>query len=48
VAGIEGGLPAPATFVDGVRDLQILDAVKRSAAQGGAAVDVTLSQPVHA
>lgn len=49
VAGIEGGLPAPATFVDGVRDLRILDAVTRSAAAGGAAVDVTpLGQPTHA
>jgi predicted dehydrogenase len=41
VAGIEGGLPPVAAFEDGVRDLTIIDAVTRSAAAGGAAVDVT-------
>jgi predicted dehydrogenase len=41
VAGIEGGLPPVASFEDGLRDLTIIDAVARSAAQRGAAVDVT-------
>jgi len=41
VAGIEGGLPPVASFADGVRDLTIIDAVIRSAAQDGATVDVT-------
>jgi predicted dehydrogenase len=41
VAGIEGGLPPVASFEDGVRDLTIIDAVSRSAAAGGAAIDVT-------
>jgi predicted dehydrogenase len=40
VAGIEG-LPPVATFEDGLRDLTIIDAVARSAAAGGAAVDLT-------
>jgi predicted dehydrogenase len=40
VAGIEG-LPPVATFEDGLCDLTIIDAVTRSAAAGGAAVDVT-------
>ncbi|HEX5523594.1 MAG TPA: Gfo/Idh/MocA family oxidoreductase [Pedococcus sp.] len=40
VAGIQG-LPPVATFEDGLRDLTIIDAVARSAASGGAAVDVT-------
>jgi len=41
VAGIEGGLPPVATFAAGVRDLTLLDAVTRSAAGGGASIDVT-------
>ncbi len=40
VAGIQG-LPPVATFEDGLRDLTIIDAVARSAASGGGAVDVT-------
>lgn len=40
VAGIEG-LPPVAAFEDGLRDLTIIDAVARSAAAGGATVDVT-------
>jgi predicted dehydrogenase len=40
VAGIEGGLPSVAGFPDGVRDLTIIDAVIRSAAAGGATVDL--------
>jgi predicted dehydrogenase len=40
VAGIQG-LPPVATFEEGLRDLTIIDAVTRSAASGGAAVDVT-------
>ncbi len=40
VAGIDG-LPPVATFDDGLRDLTIVDAVTRSAAADGAAVDVT-------
>ena len=43
VAGIEGGLPPVATFADGVRDLIVIDAVIRSAAAGGAVVDL----PAH-
>ena len=39
VAGIQG-LPPVATFEDGLRDLTIIDAVRRSAAADGAAVDV--------
>ena len=39
VAGIEG-LPAVATFEDGLRDLAVVDAVTRSAAAGGASVDI--------
>jgi len=45
VAGIEGGLPPVATFQDGARDLTIIDAVIRSAAAGGAVVDLP---PHHA
>lgn len=40
VAGIEGGLPPVASFADGVRDLTVIDAVIRSAAAGGAVVDL--------
>ena len=40
VTGIEGGLPRVAPFDDGVRDLTIIDAVARSAADGGATVSV--------
>ena len=40
VAGIEGGLPPVASFEDGVRDLTVIDAVIRSAAAGGAVVDL--------
>jgi predicted dehydrogenase len=40
VAGIEGGLPPVASFADGVRDLAIIDAVSRSAAAGGAVIDL--------
>ena len=40
VAGIKG-LPPVASFEDGLRDLTIIDAVARSASQGGATVDVT-------
>lgn len=40
VAGIDG-LPPVAGFEDGLRDLTIIDAVSRSAAADGAAVDVT-------
>ena len=40
VAGLTG-LPPVATFEDGLRDLTIIDAVTRSAAAGGATVDIT-------
>ncbi|EWS80323.1 dehydrogenase [Brachybacterium phenoliresistens] len=41
VAGItEGALPPCASFADGYREMRILDAVARSAAAGGAAIDV--------
>jgi predicted dehydrogenase len=43
VAGIEGGLPPVASFADGVRDLEIIDAVIASAAAGGATVEL----PAH-
>jgi predicted dehydrogenase len=43
VAGIAGGLPPVAGFADGLRDLTIIDAVIRSAAAGGAVVDL----PAH-
>jgi predicted dehydrogenase len=43
VAGIEGGLPPVAAFADGVRDLTVIDAVIRSAAAGGARIDL----PAH-
>ncbi len=39
VAGIEG-LPPVASFEDGLRDLTVIDAVTRSAAAGGAAVEL--------
>jgi predicted dehydrogenase len=39
VAGIQG-LPPVATFEDGLRDLAVVDAVTRSAAAGGASVDI--------
>ncbi len=42
VAGIDG-LPPVATFEDGLRDLQVIDAVVRSAAAGGA----TITLPAH-
>jgi len=45
VAGIEKGLPPVASFADGVRDLTIIDAVIRSAAAGGAVVE--LPPPQH-
>ena len=45
VAGIDGGLPPVASFADGVRDLTIIDAVIRSAEQGGATVELP---PHHA
>lgn len=40
VAGIEDGLPPVASFEDGVRDLAVIDAVIRSAAESGATVAV--------
>jgi predicted dehydrogenase len=40
VAGIQAGLPPVATFADGVRDLTVIDAVARSAAAGGAVVEL--------
>lgn len=43
VAGIEGGLPPVASFADGLRDLTIIDAVRQSAAAGGA----TIALPAH-
>ncbi len=42
VAGIEG-LPPVASFADGVRDLEIINAVIASAAAGGATVEL----PAH-
>jgi len=44
VSGIKG-LPPMAGFADGVRDMSIIDAVARSAAQGGATVEL---DPHHA
>ncbi|NDR54251.1 MULTISPECIES: Gfo/Idh/MocA family oxidoreductase [unclassified Actinomyces] len=42
VAGVtEGALPPCATFADGYREMLIADAVATSAANGGAAVDIT-------
>ncbi|VEG74479.1 Gfo/Idh/MocA family protein [Actinomyces slackii] len=42
VAGVtEGALPPCATFADGYREMLIADAVARSAASGGAEVDLT-------
>lgn len=46
VAGIEDGLPPVASFADGVRDLTIIDAVIRSAAAGGAVIDLP-DRPTH-
>jgi predicted dehydrogenase len=43
VAGIGGGLPSVASFADGVRNLTVIDAVTRSAAEGGAVVHL----PAH-
>ncbi len=40
VAGIEGGLPPVASFADGLRDLEIINAVISSAAAGGATVEL--------
>ena len=40
IAGVDGGLPANATFDDGVHNMEILDAVTQSAENGGARVDV--------
>ena len=40
VVGIDGGLPRCASFAEGLRNLQILDAVKESAAGGGITVAV--------
>jgi predicted dehydrogenase len=40
VAGIDG-LPAVATFEDGLRDLTVIDAVARSAAAGGSSVPLS-------
>jgi len=34
------GDPAPATFVDGVANMEVLDAIRRSHAAGGAWTDV--------
>lgn len=41
-------LPANATFDDGVHNMEVLDAVTRSAAAGGASVDVDLAEGAHA
>ena len=45
VAGVtnpeQGALPPCASFADGYREMLIADAVARSAAQGGAAIDVS-------
>ena len=43
IAGVtgEGALPPCATFADGYREMLIMDAIARSAAAGGAAVDVS-------
>ena len=40
VAGVEG-LPPCASFADGYREMRIMDAIARSAAAGGAAVDLS-------
>ncbi len=37
-------LPANATFDDGVHNMEVLDAVARSAAAGGATVDVPTTE----
>ncbi len=47
VAGIEGGLPPVAGFDDGVRDLTVIDAVIRSAAAGGAVIDLPAHHAGH-
>ncbi|MBK0296426.1 hypothetical protein IAE22_30660, partial [Bacillus sp. S34] len=36
------------TFDDGVHNMEVLDAVARSAADGGATVDLTATAGVHA
>lgn len=41
---MSGGLPPVASFADGLRDLEIINAVISSAAAGGATVDL----PAHA
>ncbi|MDO5093424.1 MAG: Gfo/Idh/MocA family oxidoreductase [Propionibacteriaceae bacterium] len=42
IAGVtDGALPPCATFADGYREMRIADAVARSAAAGGAAIDIT-------
>ncbi|VEG27477.1 Gfo/Idh/MocA family protein [Actinomyces howellii] len=41
VAGVTDGFPPCATFADGYREMLIMDAIARSAAAGGAAVDVS-------
>ncbi|MGO2361401.1 MAG: Gfo/Idh/MocA family protein, partial [Brachybacterium tyrofermentans] len=42
VAGItEGALPPCASFADGYRQMRVLDAVARSAASGGAAIEIS-------
>jgi predicted dehydrogenase len=41
-------LPANATFDDGVHNMEVLDAVARSAADGGATVDLAATAGVHA
>ena len=40
VAGVENGLPKCATFADGYREMRIADAIARSAAAGGARVEI--------
>ena len=42
VAGVEG-MPPCATFTDGYREMLIMDAIARSAAAGGAAIDLDFS-----
>lgn len=41
VAGVADGLPPCASFADGYREMLIMDAIARSAASGGGAVDLT-------
>ena len=40
VAGVENGLPKCATFADGYREMRIADAIARSAAAGGARIEI--------